>query len=191
MQALRTAKQLADAPSLLPTTIRLAQKAAAARPSEAAAAQALDAALADLGISQGAPLSQIVDQTLQQHPGDAEWVLAAAEAKSCLGESASALLLQLVQNDSLAPTLQVSSPCLLERTPPSSPDTLLFPRQQLERAYVAVERSSSGDLETFRSAAAARFPLARKFKKQEEIRALDSALQQAKEGRDEAKEETE
>ncbi|GAA6015450.1 hypothetical protein JCM8202_002475 [Rhodotorula sphaerocarpa] len=168
VQALRTAKQLVDAPSLLPTTIRLAQKASAARPSEAAAAQALDTALAELGVPQGAPLSQNVDQALQQHPGDAEWVLAAAEAKSCLGESASALLLQLVQNDSLAPTLQ-----------------------QLERAYVAVERSSSGDLETFRSAAAARFPLARKFKKQEEIRALDSALQQAKEGRDEAKEETE
>ncbi len=108
VQALRTARSLSDSPALLRTTVFVAQQAASAAPTDPVLAKALTDALSELGVSQDVPLSQFVDSSLQQHPNDAAWVLAASRAKSLLGESADALLLQLVQNESLKPSLPVS-----------------------------------------------------------------------------------
>lgn len=109
VQALRTARELSDSPALLRTTVLVVQKAAAAGPSDAVLAQALSDSFSALGLSQDVPLSQYVDNCVQQHPNDAAWLLAASRARGLVGESPDALLLQLVQNESLEPSLQVSS----------------------------------------------------------------------------------
>lgn len=108
VQALRTARSLSDSPALLRTTVLVAQKAASAGPTDPVLAKALTDALSELGVSQDVPLSQFVDSFLQHHPDDAAWVLTAGRAKSLLGESADSLLVQLVQNESLKPSLPVS-----------------------------------------------------------------------------------
>ncbi|KWU43445.1 N-terminal acetyltransferase A, auxiliary subunit [Rhodotorula sp. JG-1b] len=166
VQALRTARSLSDSPALLRTTVLVAQKAASAGPTDPVLAKALTDALSELGVSQDVPLSQFVDSSLQHHPDDAAWVLTAGRAKSLLGESADSLLVQLVQNESLKPSLP-----------------------QLAEAFAALKESSAADLEQFRTAAATRFPLARCFKTSEELQALDAKLQQERECKDAEKED--
>jgi hypothetical protein len=190
VQALRTARSLSDSPALLRTTVFVAQKAASAGPTDPVLAKALTDALAELGVSQDVPLSQFVGSSLQQHPDDAAWVLAASRAKSLLGESADSLLLQLVQNGSLKPSLPVSFRISRTKTYLVLPRLTLIPAaQQLAEAFAALKQSSAADLEQFRSAAATRFPLARCFMTPEELQALDAKLQQERESKDAEKED--
>ncbi|BGP27115.1 acetyltransferase [Rhodotorula toruloides] len=161
-QALRTAYSLdASAPSLLPTLIRLAQNAGSATPEPAAVASALSSTLAALFGGSDVPLAQFVDAQLQKYPSNAEWLLQAAEAKRLLGaehqDGAKELVLQLVKNDELNPTIK-----------------------QLSRglAFFGSNSAPSADFDAFRSAAAQKYPLARAFKTAEELQAMNAKLAQ-------------
>lgn len=111
-QALRTAYTLdASAPALLPTLIRLALDASSATPEPAAVATALSSSLAALFGGSDVPLAQFVDAQLQKNPASTEYLLQAAEAKRLLGaeheDSAKELVLQLVKNEELKPSIKV------------------------------------------------------------------------------------
>lgn len=106
VQAIRTSRAIEDSPALLPLAVRL-EKAVGGGPEHMAVSRALDTGLAKLDIIPEVELPLAVDQALQQHSSDAEWVLAAAEAKAILGDDNSSQLMQLVQNESLKPTLKV------------------------------------------------------------------------------------
>ncbi|BGO94951.1 hypothetical protein NBRC10512_000630 [Rhodotorula toruloides] len=161
-QALRTAYSLdASAPSLLPTLVRLALAASSATIEPAAVASALSSSLAALLGGSDVPLAPFVDAQLQKNPVNAEWLLQAAEAKRLLGteqqDSAKELVLQLVKNDELKPTIK-----------------------QLSRgmAFLISVSASSADLDSFRTVAAQKYPLARAFKTAEELQAMDAKLGQ-------------
>ncbi|GAA5962657.1 hypothetical protein JCM21900_006758 [Sporobolomyces salmonicolor] len=158
LRALRTALSLAPtSPALLPLVVRL--KVALQAP------PALDTALLAVLNSETAALlggdniegSQFVEEQLRKHSKDAEWVLKGAEAWLALGRKGESekLAARLVEEE-LGATLA-----------------------QTARAFAFLQSHASSQLEPFRVAAAARFPLARVFKTQVELAELDQQSEEA------------
>ncbi|BGP42870.1 hypothetical protein JCM10449v2_006882 [Rhodotorula kratochvilovae] len=148
LQALQTAQALyPSSAAFLPLVARLTQASAQA--------EAVSSVLASgvAGLLGGAQPAAYVDAQLQAHDESSEWLVAAAEAKQALGdkEGATALLQQLVEREDLQPNLTL-----------------------VTRAHSLLASLAPSAAASFRTAAAARFPLARTFKSAEELAALDA-----------------
>ncbi|GAA5863158.1 hypothetical protein JCM8547_002815 [Rhodosporidiobolus lusitaniae] len=168
LKALRTAKKIAGekgTPELLAVTVRFVRAVEKAKEGGKLNSSVL-AVLSDgmTELTGGKDVVPRIDEELQKNGGgkddEAEWIVAAAEAKSAAGvseEEVGALVKQVAEREDLQAGLKTTLRAF----------SLLSP--------------TSPSRDSFRTAAASRFPLARAFKTTEELAKLDEEAEREKE----------